>query len=276
MSLHFYNSSVNHLLAELERIEILILGQVTRARQQNQKDKDFQGLYISEQEFTDLLNKPIGLPRWATDLSGFPWKEFETSLAHLRAEITQKMGESLKRGIQLRLPCLQENFSLSNYEVNVLLTCLAPELDLRYERIFAYLQDDITKKRPSIDFICNLLCSSYETKIEARQLFNPTGPLFRYKLLEIFEDPNHHHPTLLGRHLKCNDRIVNYLFDQDGLDSNLYSHAQVIIPRVELSDLVLPEQIKQILPLLGDLKPGNLGNNFVPSWLLWPGEKKLC
>ena len=38
-----------------------------------------------------------------------------------------------------------------------LLIALAPEIDPRYERLYAYLQDDVTRKRPSIDLTLNLL-----------------------------------------------------------------------------------------------------------------------
>ena len=46
---------------------------------------------------------------------------------------------------------------LDDLDLAALLIALAPDIDLRYERIFGYLQDDITHKRPSLDFIANLL-----------------------------------------------------------------------------------------------------------------------
>ena len=39
----------------------------------------------------------------------------------------------------LRLPALQQLFGLTRFETDILLICIAPELDLRYERIYAYL-----------------------------------------------------------------------------------------------------------------------------------------
>ena len=48
--------------------------------------------------------------------------------------------------------------------IDVLLICLASELDLRYERLYAYLQDDVTRKQPSVDLVLNLLCPSFEAK----------------------------------------------------------------------------------------------------------------
>src|ERR1700675_1281761 len=59
-------------------------------------------------------------------------------------------------------PCLtwlQRTFGLSPFYLDVILIALAPEVDLRYERLYAYLQDDISRKRPSVNLALNLLCS---------------------------------------------------------------------------------------------------------------------
>jgi hypothetical protein len=50
-----------------------------------------------------------------------------------------------------RLAWLKQAFDLSAFDVDVLLLAFAPELDPRYERLYAYLQDDMTKKRPTIN-----------------------------------------------------------------------------------------------------------------------------
>jgi hypothetical protein len=60
---------------------------------------------------------------------------------------------------------LQELFQLSPLDLDVLLICLAPELDLKYEKLYAYLQDDVTKKRPSVDLCLTLLCPSLMAKL---------------------------------------------------------------------------------------------------------------
>lgn len=50
--------STEHLLAELERLNLLIQAQVARARQLHVDDEQFRGaLYISEQELDALLKQ---------------------------------------------------------------------------------------------------------------------------------------------------------------------------------------------------------------------------
>ena len=36
--------------------------------------------------------------------------------------------------------------------------------DLRYERIYAYLQDDVTRRRPTVELVLNVLCESSAEK----------------------------------------------------------------------------------------------------------------
>ncbi len=104
---------------------------------------------------------------------------------------------------------------------STLLICLAPELDLAYEQIYAYLQDDLTKKRPSIDLVLNLLCPSFEAKLSARCHFSHAAPLVRYRLLIPCDDPAQPQSPLLARSLKLDERIVAYLLGDDQFDSRL-------------------------------------------------------
>jgi hypothetical protein len=49
------------------------------------------------------------------------------------------------------LAALAEMYDLSGFDLDVMIIALAPELDLRYERVYAYLQDDVTRRHPSMD-----------------------------------------------------------------------------------------------------------------------------
>jgi SpoVK/Ycf46/Vps4 family AAA+-type ATPase len=149
-----------------------------------------------------------------------------------------------------RLARLQQAFDLSPFAVDVLLVALAPDLDLRYERLYAYLQDDVTKKRPSIDLALNLLCPHFGSKLAARQCFMPDAPLFKDQLVHMFDDPLHHWPPLLGKYLKVDEQVVNYLLGSDALDARLLPYAQQMRPQARLEDLLLPVEVKRRLALL--------------------------
>ena len=153
-----YSSSLEHILAELERLDLLIQAAVNRAREVHGAADEFQGLYIPEQEVDALLARPIGLPRWAIDRTASGQADVRASLGRIAEGIAQQAAESARRGNRLRLLELVRLFGLTPFDRDALLICLAPELDLRYERLYAYLQDDVTKKRPSVDLVLNLLC----------------------------------------------------------------------------------------------------------------------
>jgi SpoVK/Ycf46/Vps4 family AAA+-type ATPase len=232
-----YATSLEHALAELRRIDLLIRLQVFRARQIKKTDDPFQGLYITDDDAEALSTEPAGLPRWA-HAPGLP-AEAVQALSELTRQIDARKAESVASGQCLRLLEIERLFRLSPFDIDVILVCLAPELDLRYERLFAYLQDDVTKRRPSVDLVLNLLCESFAVKLEAHRRFAPGAPLVRNGLVEMFEDPAHPRAPVLARYLKLDDRILRFLLGSDEIDSALRPYVRVVPPadprRLEVS-----------------------------------------
>jgi ATP-dependent 26S proteasome regulatory subunit len=78
---------------------------------------------------------------------------------------------------------LSEALQLHDIDLAALLIALAPDLDLRYERIYGYLQDDLTHKRPSLDLIANLLALDPAQRMTVCARFECGAPLRRHALL---------------------------------------------------------------------------------------------
>lgn len=241
-----YKNSLEHLLANLERIDLFIQQQVNRAREIFSKDAEFRGLFISDDEINAILADPIGIPRWACDLNNHS-SITRRAIEHLVADIEERKRISIQNGAEFRLEKLAELFELNDFEKDVLLLCLAPELDLRYERIYAYLHDDITKKRPSIDLILNLLCNAFNEKISARQYLVTESSLFNNQLLQLFEDPSQQAPPLLSNYVKINERIVSYLLGSDEIEKSISPYVRIADPDISLSDVMLPDMINKRL-----------------------------
>ena len=256
MEKEYYTTSLQHILAELERIDLLIQVQVHRARQVHEKESEFQGLCISEQEIDALLKQPAGLPRWAAAHGPVSLPGVRAALDQLAGEIARRKAESAIQSVCLRLDETARLFELTPFEIDVLLICLAPELDLRYERLYAYLQDDVTKKRPSVDLVLNLLCPSFEAKLAARGRFTLESSLLKHHLLHLFDDPSHQNPPLLSKYLKVDERVVNYLLGPDDLDTRLLPYARHTVPRTSMEDLCLPDDMKRRLALIVREKAG--------------------
>ena len=59
-----YAGSLEHLLARMEPIDLLIRAQVARFRGMHLEDEQFRGLYVSEEQVDALLTAPLGMPAW--------------------------------------------------------------------------------------------------------------------------------------------------------------------------------------------------------------------
>jgi len=243
-----YKSGREHLTEELLKLDALVHLQVLRLRDShsNKKFDELAGLFIIEEE----VDKVLGKEPKREDRRSPPTKklEIEALLNHterLRAKISKRVENSLKARIHLPLHQLSYLFHLTPFELDILLTCLAPELNLKYEKLYAYLQDDVTKKHPSVNLILDLLCSTHGQRINARTSFCSQAPLLKYYLIRFADDTQQ--KPLLSRGLKLDDRIVNFLLGFNFLDSRLDSFAKIINPERDWSAVVMDHLLKERL-----------------------------
>lgn len=236
-----FASSLEHLLAHLERVDLLVRAQVSRVRQAVGDDA-FRGLTISEAEVDALLQRPLGRPPWAAvpPVS----EQVEAALARMAGEIKHRAAESARRGIPLRFATLAARFGLDRFEQDVLLLALAPELDLKYERLYAYLNDDINRKGLTVDLALALLCPDFASRVASRQQFSAGAPLVRHQLIQLQEPPDRQ-SSLLTAGLKVDERIAGFLQGSDELDPRLVGQARVVVPEARLEALLLPPSLKE-------------------------------
>ena len=142
---------------------------------------------------------------------------------------------------------LRRGAGLTPLDADLLLVALAPELDLKYERLYAYLQDDVSRRRPTVDLALGLLCPAWEERVAARARLAASAPLLRHGLLRLAEDPAHRDPPLLSRVLRPDARVVEYLLGSDEPDAALLGICTPIDPAARLEDLLLAEPRKAAL-----------------------------
>ncbi|HEU4322064.1 MAG TPA: AAA family ATPase [Roseiflexaceae bacterium] len=194
-------------------------------------DDPHRGLYVSDDEADTLLAPPE------------PFPELDRARAALAAERAE-LGAALTPDTPLGR--LAQLFGLSPFECDVLLLALAPEIDLRYERIYGYIQDDVTKRRPGVDLTLRLLCTDQQAALAARAAFAPDAPLLRQRLLSL-QDDGQRAPSLLMRSIKLDDRIVDELLGLPSIDTSLVPGAVVARPARRLDTIVLPDQLRSQL-----------------------------
>lgn len=242
-----YADSLEHLLDEFSRIDRLIRSYFEVFREELSEPIDeFRGLYISEAEIQTLMKSP----GFGTDPKMLPDSDIKEN-GEVRRDINSRKIESLKRGKELRLHTLSELFSLDPFEIDILLIGLAPELDLKYEKIYSYLQNDVTRKRPGVDLALNLLCLTTEAKIKARAYFSQESPLVKNHLVYLegkgTGENSEGQQSLLSTALKVDERIINFLLEFDEPDQRIRDFSYIMETKRSFEDLVLPEDLKSRL-----------------------------
>lgn len=213
-------SSRQHLFAELERLDRLIEVQVWRARQVPALADDLRPYYISEPEVDVLLERPNGAQPWSViPLPEGMRQELKAELDRMEAAIARSKEIGRRQGIIYRLDELSRLFQLTPFDLDTILVCLAPEVDQRYTRLYAYLQDDLSKPAPTVGMLVNMMCTSHAERFEAWQRLGPQAPLRRHQLLGFL--PTSLDQPFSGRTLRLDERIRRYLLDDDSLDQSL-------------------------------------------------------
>ena len=120
--------------------------------------------------------------------------------------------------LEPRLAALADAYALTPFEISCLVLALAPEIDARYERIYAYLQDDVTRKRPTPAFALDLFSVTTADRLQCSRCLACGATLFRERLLEV--KPASTAP-LLAAALVVDSQIARYLAEMPGIDPAL-------------------------------------------------------
>ncbi len=266
----YYENNLQHLQDELKRIDLLIHFEIRRFREEREKSgkipEEYRGLIITEEEIDGILKG--GSDIWEknnTEKSQNVDSEKQSKyLQELQTIISQKTSASIERGIYLSLSHLTYIFQLDRFEVDCILICLAPELDTKYERLYAYIQNDVTRKSPTVDLVLKLLCHTLEEKTMTRHFFSSHAQLFKHHIVGMSEDQKERHGPLISRSLKLDDRIVDFLLGyHQQIDARLKSIVTLRKPQAGLQDITISEEIMEktshiVSRLKGDNKKSGL------------------
>jgi AAA+ superfamily predicted ATPase len=177
-----------------------------------------QGLVLTEQEILDILAGGDGPPRSSAS-------DLEREIARIEHQVHGRRTEHGNRA-WLHPVHLAESFGLSRMEEQCLLLCLAAETDARYGKVFAFLQDDVLNRQPSVGLALRLFAGTGEDSIVARSIFHPSASLAAYRMLQ-FADSTAAAP-LTSRFLKLDDRIAGYLLGVEEIDPKLAGWVELL------------------------------------------------
>ena len=233
--------SLRHLEAELMRVDVLLHRAVLRWQQAGQDPNDvFRGQYVSDGEANALLERPFGVSWGQTVALKTEEKQaYTNALAQVDRLVQSTVEAARQEGHPLRLERLAATFDLDRFDLDTLLICLAPTLDLRYERIYGYLQDDVTRKRPSVNLMLELLCLPGANRLTMLPRFAAGAPLFKYRILECVSEPGQNQPPLLSQTLRVDETIVAWLLGEYHPSTDLGPRVTLLWPQESETDRLL-------------------------------------
>ncbi|MFJ3816327.1 ATP-binding protein [Streptomyces sp. NPDC090056] len=156
-------------------------------------DDPYRGQYLTPEAAERILEQPGGLGPPGPEREPEPWRPPAGSL----------------------LDGLARRFGLTPLDLDLLLVAVAPDLDARFERLYGYLNDDLTRRRPTLGLaleLCGLTGAS-----PARFRLAPGAPLVDHGLVEVTEPER----PPLSRVLAVPDRITAHLLGDDRPDARL-------------------------------------------------------
>jgi AAA+ superfamily predicted ATPase len=220
-----YADDVEHLGDELRRLDLLLRIRAERLFARLSPPSQVErSIYISHAEARRLLDHDPG-PEVVEGLDGA-----DTALHEMADRIERRLRSSQDSGVTLALPRLGRLFGLSRFELQSVVICLAPELRRKYDRIYAYLQDDITRQRPSVDLVLELLCDTEVERWRHRHLLGEGAPLRRAGLLRsVLDQGSPSGSSGLAQILQLDPRITGYLLGERGVDARLDGHATLCV-----------------------------------------------
>ncbi len=195
--------SLIHVLRRLELIEARVRAAVARRRATDPETDDrFRGLYISQVHVDRLLSEKSA--------PAAP----DAAAAKARDEIEAAADAAERDGANLRLRRLARNFHLDEIDIELLLIAMAPDVEARFERLYGYLQDDVSRRRASVGLGLEL-CGLPSSSAYARSRLAAGAPLVDEYLVQVDE----YERPVLTRPLRVPDRVAAHLLGSDIADA---------------------------------------------------------
>jgi AAA+ superfamily predicted ATPase len=222
----------------------------------------FRGVVVSDEEVLrslgELEDRWLNAPAPDPPPPADPWRRQQAEA------LERRLDARVREGADDPLSRLGRRLGLSVWEQRCLVVALAPELDERFERIFAYLQDDSTRRAPGVGLILRLLGAEPGEAAGGLRAFVEDAKVRRHQLIHLFDRPAGEPGALLSKGVRLDARAVCHLLGlpHAGL-APPPTGAREQVPARRWDDLVVPAdtraqlaelvaQVRQRPTVLGD------------------------
>jgi hypothetical protein len=236
----------------LARLDLLFYREILRLRAAYQLSLDeFRGLFISDEQVDALVRETRPEPNATVEA------------LEERAESLAEPARALLRADE-RWSHIAAEFALNEAEVDLLLLALAPELSVKYETIFGYLNNDVTRKYPTLD----LALRTFGARQGAvRAALTGEGALFSSGLLELRTSDEAR--AWLSSGFRAAPAVVGFLLGLPTAAGKPEPAVKLYAPSPwELSELGLAESDAERLAGFGRM----WARERQPPWLVLEGE----
>jgi hypothetical protein len=185
---------IEHLLAELRRLDLLLLHSLPRLRR-------------------TAAGEPIPPPLRAVsdDDPGL-------SLAALAAATRASLLAAQAAGTRLPLIELCRNLQLDNVSIGVLMLAIAPHVARHYEDVFAWLQGDAALRAPQLDLALSLFAATTAERLRLRAQLSARSPLFASGFVWLADPPDAARVAEPARLITASPRLLRFLCGHDGAE----------------------------------------------------------
>ena len=223
--------AIRHLLIRLRPLNRALRAAVERqAAVAAQLDRpDLVPYCITDEQVTVLLDQ--------LDALSLPDCVCPAPLAPAEQAAEQQVREEASAaGIVLPLDELADRLGLTDDEQQALLLCAAPELDRAYERVIAYILDDLNRRFPCVELLTVVNAGSGIGGLVQRGVLSRTGRLRLLGLLTPYGEA----PTELRQELRVPAGVVDFLVGGGG-DLAVLAHdpGAVLVP----ATVAMPPQV---------------------------------
>jgi len=259
----YYANSLEYLSAELEKLDLLLKYHFEKeiSRGVFSRDNIPADIFVSASQIENLLKKKDGGIE--------PDEIFESLLLEIQnkeKEILNKSRVSREKGVYLPFDILQQLFNLGYHEIQILIIALAPVIDSKYERIYAYFNDSMASRLPAVQMIYDLFCHDYQDIANMNFLFSGYGALTYWNLIHFSGDQNY---KAASRTFFIDRRIGDFLLGGNILDTP-FPRSVYFIRNDDFAAEKLPGDISRRVNVLTE---GNL-NEGDPLRILCTGESR--
>jgi hypothetical protein len=229
-----------YLRIALARLDILLHRQLQRYSQAHLPSNapgPLEKYYVTEAQAYSLLYQSAG--HNAPDLPEAEVQDYAQALDALDRQLAGMAADATADNAHIPFLNLARTFRLNQFEQDILLVCLAPELDARYAKIYGYLNNDPALELPTVDLIIDLLAPPGLGRLSLLRSLAADSTLAQRHLIEfVHTGPS---TSRLRTTVRPDPSLVSWLFGAYRPSPTLQGHLTLNAEPDPLLQLLTPE-----------------------------------